>query len=98
MFATRKGTVPGAIDPIVVAEMYYANRAMERIRELRPKVTQELRQGGRFLQQVEVPQEDGSVKVVDRRLLATEITTADVTNEIIEKHLTDFEKQILRSR
>lgn len=85
-------------NPIVAAEAYFANRAFERIRELRPIVTQELKQRGRALPPQAIAQPDGSVQHVQRILRPEEITTADVTNEIIEKHLTPFEKMIMRSR
>jgi len=85
-------------NPIAAAEAYFANRALERIRELRPLITAELKQRGRALPPQQVAQDDGTVKEVQRILKPEEITTSDVTNEIVEKHLTDFERMLLRSR
>jgi len=80
-------------------EMYFAQRAFAKIAEMRPKVRDQLRQLGRELEPVErlnpVTEE---VEVIQRRIKAAEITSADVMNEILEKHLTPFEKEILKSR
>lgn len=92
------GTKGPSHNPIVAAEAYFANRALERIRELRPIVKQELKQRGRALPPREIAQEDGTVQTVQRVLKPEEIVESDVTNEIIEKHLSDFDRMILRGR
>lgn len=88
------------------AESYLAMKTIDRMKQLRSKVGQELRADGRVItsapkisQQVGV-NPDGTPKyeMVYQTVKATEITEGDVTSEIIEKHLQSFEREILRSR
>lgn len=86
-------------NPVVAAEAYFAHRAFSKIADLRPKVRDQLRQHGRALEPVErVNPATGNVEVISRKIKPQEITNADVMNEILEKHLSPFEREILKSR
>lgn len=88
------------------AESYLAMKTIERMKQLRSKVGQELRAEGRVITSApKISQQrgvnpDGTPKyeMVYQTVKATEITEGDITSEIIEKHLQPFEREILRSR
>lgn len=72
----------GASDQVL--EAWFAKRAFDKIDGLRAPVLADLRRKGR--------------KVRDEYVPAEAITEADVMSEILEKHLTDFDREILKSR
>lgn len=85
--------------PVASAEAYFANRAFEKIAQLRQPVRDKLRTVGRELEPVEVKNEEtGEIEMRPRFIDPKAITNADVMNEILEKHLTPFEREILKSR
>jgi hypothetical protein len=90
------------INPTQFAESFLAQRAIDRMLGMRSEVEQRLRAEGRVVTgapQVKVGEnEDGSPIMDYPRVKASEITSADVMNEIVEKHLEPFEQEILRSR
>lgn len=97
--AEKSQAVGMGFNPVVAAEAFFAHRAFSKIAEMRPKVRDELRQYGRTLEPVErVDPATGDVRVIERKIKPAEITNADVMNEILEKHLSPFEREILKSR
>lgn len=88
------------------AEAYLAQRALDKMRDLRSKVSQQLRAEGRVITTAPKVKKqvgtnpDGSPKyeMEYQRVASVEITEGDITNELIEKHLQPFEREILRSR
>lgn len=97
--AERNEAMSMGFNPIVAGEAYFAHRAFTRIADMRPKVREALRQHGRQLPPVErVDPETGQVRIIDRFIKPAEITNADVMNEILENHLTQFERDVLKSR
>lgn len=84
------------------AETYLAQRSLDRIDALRPSVEQKLRVEGRIVTsapKVKVGEDEAGKPIYDyQKVKATEVTSADVMNEILEKHLRPFEREILRSR
>lgn len=83
----------------VALEAYFSLRTFEKINTLRQSVRDKLRTVGRELENVQRYNEaTGETEVFPRRVKPQEITNADVMNEIIEKHLSPFEREILKSR
>lgn len=97
--AERNDALALGFNPVIAAEAYFAHRAFSKIADLRPKVRDQLKQHGRTLEPVErVNPTTGEVEVIHRKIKPQEITNADVMNEILEKHLSPFEREILKSR
>lgn len=119
----RDGLMQAGMNPEATAESFLAQRALDRIRQLRPEVEQRLRTNGRTLKKapkipvataemkpggVEVSLEgEGAPTAPQEQFIPKwEITSADITNEILEgddpksgkPYLSKFEKEILRSR
>jgi superfamily II DNA or RNA helicase len=97
--AEKSQAMSMGFNPVVAAEAFFAHRAFSKIAEMRPKVRDQLRQYGRKLEPVErVDPVTGAVRVIERQIKPAEITNADIMNEILEKHLSPFEREILKSR
>jgi len=117
----RDALMQAGVNPEAAAESYLAQRALDRIRQLRPMVEQRLRTEGRTLKRAPkipaaiaelgpdgTPVELAADTTEERQQVIPkhEITTADITNEILEgddpatgkPYLSEFEKSILRSR
>lgn len=89
----RQELLATGMNPTAIAETFLAQRSLDRINALRGPVEQELRQTGRVVTEG-AADENGKKPFVKPE----EITSGDVMNEIVQKHLRPFEKQILRSR
>lgn len=99
----RQALEQSGLNPEAVAESYLAQRALDRIRQLRPQIEQKLRTEGRTLHKApEIVTSTGETK--SQYIPKHEITSADITNEILEgtdagkPYLSEFEKSILRTR
>lgn len=85
-------------NPAAIAESFLAQRSIDRINSLRGPIEQQLSQEGRTLESAPKIRDPETGQERFQYIKPEEITSADVMNEIIEKHLKPFEKQILRSR
>lgn len=91
MVATEK-------NPAAIAETFLAQRSLDRINALRGPILKQLQSEGRVLTSAPKVRDPETGEMVFQRVKPQEITSTDVMNEIIEKHLKPFERQVLRSR
>lgn len=94
----RQELLATGMNPAAIAESFLAQRSMDRINALRGPVEQQLRQSGRVLESAPKVIDPDTGKERFQFIKPEEITSSDVMNEILEKHLKPFEKQVLRSR
>ncbi len=97
--AEQAALVSNGMNPQVAMEAYFAQRTFEKINLVRGDVTTTLRTVGRKLDPVERKNpQTGAIELHERRIKPEEIVSSDVMNEIVENHLSQFERELLKSR
>lgn len=95
---TREALMQSGKNPEQIAEVFLAQRTLDRISGLRGPVEERLRQDGRTLTNAPKIQDPQTGEERYQRVSPDEITQNDVMNEILEGELKPYERAVLRSR
>jgi superfamily II DNA or RNA helicase len=104
--ATKKALFDAGQTPTVIAESFLAQRTLDRINILREEIGPKLKKEGRTLDTkdpktgdpLHTYTVDEQGNSVPQRVTPEQITDSDIMNEIVERHLQPFEREVLRSR